>query len=53
MSAAVGATIGALAGYVGGWIDDVLMRFTDAMLSIPRLPLLMIAAAVIEPGVRC
>jgi peptide/nickel transport system permease protein len=51
MSAAVGVTIGALAGYAGGWVDDVLMRFTDAMLSVPRLPLLMIAAAVIDPGV--
>ena len=51
MSAAIGVTIGALAGYAGGWADDALMRFTDAMLSIPRLPLLMIAAAVIEPGV--
>jgi len=27
------------------------MRFTDAMLSVPRLPLLMIASAVLEPGV--
>jgi peptide/nickel transport system permease protein len=51
MSAAIGVSIGALSGYAGGWVDDVLMRFTDAMLSIPRLPLLMIAAAVIEPGV--
>jgi len=51
MSAAIGVTIGALAGYAGGWVDDALMRFTDAMLSIPRLPLLMIAAAVLEPGV--
>jgi len=51
MSAAIGVTIGALAGYAGGWVDDALMRCTDAMLSIPRLPLLMIAAAVIEPGV--
>jgi peptide/nickel transport system permease protein len=51
MSAAIGVTIGAIAGYAGGWVDDALMRFTDAMLSIPRLPLLMIAAAVIEPGV--
>jgi peptide/nickel transport system permease protein len=51
MSAAIGVTIGAVAGYAGGWVDDALMRFTDAMLSIPRLPLLMIAAAVIEPGV--
>jgi peptide/nickel transport system permease protein len=51
MSAAIGVTIGSVAGYAGGWIDDALMRFTDAMLSIPRLPLLMIASAVIEPGV--
>ena len=51
MSAAIGVTIGAIAGYAGGWVDDALMRFTDAMLSIPRLPLLMIAAAVLEPGV--
>jgi peptide/nickel transport system permease protein len=51
MSAAIGTAIGGLAAYAGRWIDDALMRFTDAMLSIPRLPLLMIAAAVLEPGV--
>jgi len=51
MSAAIGITIGAAAGYAGGWIDDVLMRVADAMLSVPRLPLLMIAAAVLEPSV--
>jgi peptide/nickel transport system permease protein len=51
MSAAIGVSVGALAGYAGRWIDDVLMRITDAMSSIPRLPLLMIAAAILEPGV--
>jgi peptide/nickel transport system permease protein len=51
MSAAIGLSVGAVAGYAGRWIDDVLMRVTDAMLSIPRLPLLMIAAAVLEPRV--
>jgi peptide/nickel transport system permease protein len=51
VSAAIGITVGALAGYAGNWVDDALMRFTDAMLSVPRLPLLMIAAAVLEPGV--
>jgi len=51
MSAAIGTTIGSVAGYLGGWADDVLMRVTDAMLSVPRLPLLMIAAAVLDPGV--
>lgn len=51
VSAAIGITIGALAGYAGRWIDDAMMRLTDAMLSVPRLPLLMIAAAVLEPNV--
>lgn len=51
VSAAVGAAVGAVAGYAGRWVDDVLMRLTDAMLAVPRLPLLMITAAVLQPGV--
>jgi len=51
VTAAVGVTIGAVSGYVRGWIDNALMRLTDAMLSIPRLPLLMIAAAILTPSV--
>ena len=50
LSAVIGVTVGALAGTMGGWMDALLMRFTDAMLSVPRLPLLMIAAAVLDPG---
>ena len=51
VTAIVGIAVGAVSGYVGGWIDNVLMRVTDAMLSVPRLPLLMIAAAIFEPSV--
>lgn len=51
VTAAIGVTIGAVSGYVGGWIDNILMRLTDTMLSVPRLPLLMIAAAIMEPSV--
>ncbi len=51
VTAAIGVTIGAVAGYLGGWIDNILMRLTDTMLSVPRLPLLMIAAAILEPSV--
>jgi peptide/nickel transport system permease protein len=51
LSAAIGVTVGATAGYAGGLVDALLMRVTDAMLSIPTLPLLMIAAAVLDPGV--
>ena len=51
LCAAIGVTVGAAAGFAGGWVDDVLMRATDAVLSVPRLPLLMIAAAVLQPSV--
>jgi len=51
VSVAIGMTIGATAGWSGRWVDAVLMRITDAMLSIPRLPLLMIAAAILTPAV--
>jgi peptide/nickel transport system permease protein len=40
----LGAVIGAVAAYYGGWIDNVLMRFTEAMLNIPSLFLLIIGA---------
>ncbi len=51
VSAAIGAAVGAIAGYAGRVVDDILMRLTDAMLAIPRLPLLMITAAVLQPSV--
>ena len=51
VSAALGVAVGATAGYAGRWTDDVLMRLTDAMLAVPRLPLLMIAAAILQPSV--
>ena len=51
VSVLLGVAIGATAGWHGRWIDAVLMRVTDAMLAVPRLPLLMIAAAVLAPNV--
>jgi peptide/nickel transport system permease protein len=45
-SSLLGALIGLLAGYFGGRIDGILMRFTDAMLSIPVLPLMIVFAAL-------
>ena len=41
LSVTIGVLVGALAGYFGGWVDAVLMRFTDIILVIP---LLLIAA---------
>ena len=40
----LGALIGAVAAYYGGWVDSLLMRFTEAMLTIPSLFLLIIGA---------
>lgn len=51
VSVAIGLTLGAIAGWTGRWLDALLMRFTDAMLSVPRLPLLMIGAAILTPSV--
>jgi peptide/nickel transport system permease protein len=50
MASGIGIAIGGVAGYAGGWADSVLMRFTDAMLSVPRLLLLMILGAVLSPS---
>lgn len=44
LSSLVGVVIGAFSGYFGKALDSVLMRFTDIMLSIPTLPLLLILA---------
>jgi peptide/nickel transport system permease protein len=45
----LGTIIGALAGYFGGWTDRLLMRFTDVMLSIPALPLVLVVAGLLRP----
>jgi peptide/nickel transport system permease protein len=50
MSTAIGAVIGIVAGYRGGWIGAVLMRFVDAFLSFPSIFLLLALAAFIQPS---
>ncbi len=51
ISVVVGCLVGAIAGYFGGWIDEVLMRFTDLLLTIPALILAMAVAAALGAGV--
>jgi len=48
----IGVSLGALAGYFGGLVDNAIMRFTDIMLAIPGLFLLITAAALFAPGLR-
>jgi len=45
----LGMSIGALAGYAGGWTDIVCMRFVDAALSVPRVLLMLVLVASTGP----
>ncbi|MCR5858472.1 ABC transporter permease [Mesorhizobium sp. J428] len=45
----VGTVLGLLAGYYGGWVEIVIMRFTDIALAIPGLVMVMAVAAVLSP----
>jgi len=47
----IGGGLGALAGYYGGWLDNALMRFTDIIISMPFL-LVVIAVTAATGGVR-
>ena len=47
----IGVTIGSMAGYYGGIIDAILMRFVDIIISIPSLFLLITLVAIFKPGV--
>jgi peptide/nickel transport system permease protein len=44
----VGTTIGGLAGFYGGWVDNILMRITDMMLAFPQLFILIILAIALR-----
>lgn len=50
VATAVGTLVGAAAGYFGGWTDRLLMRFTDVMLSIPALPLVLVVTGLLRPA---
>lgn len=51
LASVIGVTIGALAGYFGGWVDDLLMRMTDIFLTVPALVLAIAVTAALGKGI--
>jgi peptide/nickel transport system permease protein len=47
----VGTTLGILSGYLGGWVDQVIMRITDSWLALPALTFAIFLAAIVGPSV--
>ena len=48
----VGSLFGAIAGYVGGWLDNIIMRIMDVILGFPSLLLAIAIVAVLGPGLQ-
>jgi len=46
----IGTVLGALAGYLGGWVDNVIMRVMDVLLAFPSLLLAIAIVTVLGPG---
>lgn len=50
VSSIFGLAVGAVAGYYGGWLDNLLMRITDLVLTLPAIAILATAAALLGQG---
>jgi peptide/nickel transport system permease protein len=48
----IGGTLGLIAGYFGGWIDNLIMRLMDVMFSIPSLVLAIAITGILGPSLR-
>jgi peptide/nickel transport system permease protein len=51
ISTAIGIVLGALSGYYRGWVDTLIMRLVDVMLSIPSFFLILAVIAFLEPSI--
>jgi peptide/nickel transport system permease protein len=50
LAVCLGVMVGSVAGYFGGWLEIVLMRFTDIMMAFPTLLLAMALVAILKPS---
>lgn len=51
VSLLIGIFVGAVSGYLGGWVDNVLMRIVDALLCFPSFFLILSAIAILGPNI--
>ena len=51
IAALIGIVLGSAAGYYGGWVDNLIMRFTDIMLCFPAFFLILSVIAIIGPNI--
>lgn len=51
VSLSIGVAVGAVSGYLGGWVDNVLMRIVDAILCFPTFFLILTAVALLGPSI--
>lgn len=52
ISAAAGVTLGLLAGYLGGWLDEVVMRVMDVFFALPAVLMAIVVMAILGRGVE-
>jgi peptide/nickel transport system permease protein len=50
VAGSIGMAMGILSGYLGGWVDQIIMRFTDAWLALPSLVFAIFLATMIGPS---
>lgn len=48
----IGTAVGLLAGYFGGWVDQLLMRLSDIVLGLPFLPFVIVMASLLGPSMQ-
>ncbi|GAB4213094.1 MAG: oligopeptide ABC transporter permease AppC [Roseiflexaceae bacterium] len=50
-SGLLGSVLGVISGFFGGWVDTVLMRIVDFMLTLPLLPILLVLITIFSPSI--
>jgi len=51
MTTVVGTTVALVAGFFGGWVDDVLMRIVDVAYAIPFIPFVIVLVSLLRPSI--